>query len=428
MRTAEGVQMGKSSRKVKLREGLLSASLGMYLASTLVSMAAMSISAAVFLGCLLYGLGGPKTLWQKLVEIAREPAMRIYLWLALALCAACAMSLVSGALAPLGYGGKFVQVQFTKDLPKLWYLAWPLPLVMAWRALGEEARSRTLRTWLLFFGLVSVVGIAQYFVGWPRPQAIPGTTHYHATMFLGHHLSTASIWIFPFFVCLEGARHARLAEKLSLSRTALAILALLSATTLMLTWSRTLWVALPVAILVWAWLSLPRRVSVTLMVLLVIAMGVASQQPAIKQRYADSYGFVTRMELWKANLEFLKQRPWFGVGWRHNQELSGYYLMDLTRAPDVFAGHAHNNLLDFLAGTGWVGTFAWLAWSIGILVLLFAPEPASVLRRALFCAWVAFHINGLTQVNFWEGKVTHQMMIAVALSLAWREQQEGEAA
>ena len=416
--------MGKpqsAERKAKLREGLLSAGFGTYLASTLVSMAAMSIGAAVFLACLAYSLGGAKPLWDKLKETAREPAMRIYLWLAATLAAACALSLVSGLVFPLGYGGKSVSIHLGQDLPKLWYLVWPLPLVAGWRALGEAARVRTLRTWLLFFGLISVIGIAQFFTGWPRPQLIPGTTHFHATMFLGHHLSTASIWIFPFFICLEGARRGGLAERLGLPRGSLATLAALSATTLMLTWSRTLWVALPAAVLVWAWLSLPRKVSASVTVALAIAMAAASQHPVIQQRYADGYGLMTRMELWKANLEFLKQRPVLGVGWRHNNELSGYYLMNLTGSPDVFSGHAHNNVLDFLAGTGGAGTLAWLAWCVGILWLLYRPAPPSALRRALLCAWIAFHINGLTQLNFWEGKVTHQMMIAVALGLAWRD-------
>ncbi len=384
-------------------------------------MAAMSIGAAVFLACLIYGIGGAKSFWEKLKEVAREPAMRIYLWLAAALGAACALSLVSGLLFPLGYGGKFVSIRLDQDLPKLWYLVWPLPLVVGWRALGKGARVRALRTWLLFFGLISVIGIAQFFTGWPRPQSIPGTSHFHATMFLGHHLSTASIWIFPFFICLEGASRANLAEKLGLARGSLAVLATLSAMTLMLTWSRTLWVALPAAALVWVWLSLPRKVSISVTIAVAIAMAAASRHPVIQQRYADGYGLMTRMELWKANLEFLKQRPLFGVGWRHNNELSGYYLMDLTRSPDVFSGHAHNNVLDFLAGTGGVGTLAWFAWCVGVLALLYRPAAPSVLRRALLSAWIAFHINGLTQLNFWEGKVTHQMMIAVALGLAWRE-------
>ena len=37
----------------------------------------------------------------------------------------------------------------------------------------------------------------------------------------------------------------------------------------------------------------------------------------------------------------------------------------------------------------------------------------------LLCAWIVFQLNGLTQVNFWEGKVMHQMMWAVAWSFVW---------
>jgi hypothetical protein len=38
--------------------------------------------------------------------------------------------------------------------------------------------------------------------------------------------------------------------------------------------------------------------------------------------------------------------------------------------------------------------------------------------RGLFCAWIVLHLNGLTQVNVWEGKVEHQMAWALAWALA----------
>ena len=44
------------------------------------------------------------------------------------------------------------------------------------------------------------------------------------------------------------------------------------------------------------------------------------------------------------------------------------------------------------------------------------PERAP-LAKGWACAWIVFHLNGLTQVNFWEAKVQHQMAWVIAWSL-----------
>jgi len=78
-----------------------------------------------------------------------------------------------------------------------------------------------------------------------------------------------------------------------------------------------------------------------------------------------------------------------------------------------------------LGGTGLIGTSFWLAWCFGLIIILIKQgrTPASSdegrlnLTRGLICAWVVFHLNGLTQVNFWEAKVQHQMAWAIFWSL-----------
>ena len=77
---------------------------------------------------------------------------------------------------------------------------------------------------------------------------------------------------------------------------------------------------------------------------------------------------------------------------------------------------------DFLGGAGILGFAAWLAWS------LFAFQVAWRLRRrpglfplgtALFCAWLVLQLNGLTQVNFADAKVLHQLMWVMAWGILW---------
>ena len=102
-----------------------------------------------------------------------------------------------------GWGGRFVEPSFA-DLGKAWYFPWPLALAAGLHALGASGRAVVARSWLLTLGILAAIGIQQHFTGWPRGQVIPSSPQYwHATLFLGHHLSVASVLIFPFFAALE---------------------------------------------------------------------------------------------------------------------------------------------------------------------------------------------------------------------------------
>ena len=389
----------------------------LYAVLSLVSMATMSIGAGILFVVIAAELGGPKSLGQAIWKELRHPLFRIYCVLSLGLAAACVLSLWAAKAYPLSYGGRAVHVRFWSDIAKLGYFLWPLILVAGLRALSKEARASVLRVWIGAFALLSVIGIAQYFTGWPRPRPIPGIFHrFHATLFLGHHLSVASILIFPFFAALDLARGRRKAVLWAI--VAAGLLCLIA------TYSRTLWLALPFGILVWILWSLPKRWAWIGVSLLVMGAIGASQLPQVQARLHGTIGIQTREALWKANLEFFKERPWTGVGWRKNGELSGYYLLaENPGVNSVFSGHAHNNFLDLLGGTGIIGTLPWLAWCAFAVFLAFTcvkkGDEIAPFAKGLVCAWIVFQLNGLTQVNFWEGKVMHQMMWVLAWSLLW---------
>ncbi|MCM2322167.1 MAG: O-antigen ligase family protein [Oligoflexia bacterium] len=404
---------------------LLVLGFSVYLVASLVSMAVMSLGAVFLFTLWVVAMGGPRGAWTAVKAEAANPRSKRYLRLTALLAVACIVSLVVAWIVPMGYGSRFVRVSFLKDLQKLWYLFWPLVLAAGLRALPESDRARALRAWLLVFATLSIVGIIQHFTGWPRPQVIPSSdpVRYHATMFLGHHLSVSSIFIFPFFAALDflGGRGERLrARAVGLSAPVLLAIVALGLSGLFLTHARTLWAALPVGLVLWALWRLPRRWAGALVAALLVLGLAASQLPQIRGRFNSasfSFSFESRLELWRANLRFFEERPLVGAGWHHNAELSGYYqlakLEEQGKAgQSVFSGHAHNNFLDFLGGTGLLGALAWLAWSVAVLAMAWRSRQAGIV-----CAWVVFHLNGLTQVNFWEGKVTHQLMIAVALTL-----------
>jgi O-antigen ligase len=325
-------------------------------------------------------------------------------------------------LWPVRIGTFQIEISPLKDLLKAWYLFLPLLLWRAGSSLTDEGLSRVLRIWLLTCAALSAIGITQHWTGWPKPQIIPYTPdRFHATMFLGHHLSVASIWIFPAFTALSLAIHRRGPALSGLDRRVLWGIAVLAFVALFFGYSRMLWLGLIVGFLLYPFLVLRgKKIAIAAGVLLVTCVALF-QVPAIHMRIASSFGAAERYDLWEANWEFFKLRPVTGVGWRKSGDLSGPFL--LQKYPDkkrVFAGHAHNNFLEVVAGTGLIGLGAWLFWIFTVFLIVWRGRKHPIfaaLFPGLFTAWVVFHLNGLTQVNFWEGKVLHQMMWAVGLSL-----------
>ncbi len=401
-----------------------------YAVLILGSMATMNIGAAVLLATLVVGTAigtGQRATFFKWLRVERQrPSSASYLTAAAFLFSACALSLIAAHYVPIVVGTQQVQVTFTSDMAKGWYLFWPIPLAAGLRLITADQRLRVFRTWLIAFTVISAIGVAQYFTGWPRPQSIPGLEgRFHATLFMGHHLSVASVWIFPFFAALDAA----IAERDPRWKRLWLAAVFLGGVTLFFTYSRMLWVAFPVALAVWILWTLPRRMAWVVLALMTVSGAFIISTEAVRGRLLNVMGIATRQDLWQANLELLHERPFTGAGWHHNLEASAWLIQQKLHSADVFAGHAHNNLLEVLGGTGAVGLVAWLTWWV-VLIRVLAEvwvrgrdfsrgwgAPAFV--RGLGCAWIAFQLNGLTQVNFWESKVLHTLMWTVAWLLYW---------
>jgi O-antigen ligase len=203
----------------------------------------------------------------------------------------------------------------------------------------------------------------------------------------------------------------------------LAIAVACGAVTLFFTYSRMLWVALPVGLAAWILWSLPRRAAWIALILSAIGGAGLLTLPAVRDRLANTMGTSERQALWRANLELFEMRPITGAGWHHNLEAAGWLLQQKQRSEQVFSGHAHNNFLEMLGGTGALGLLAWLVWwgvALALLKNVFATRVGFV--RGLACAWIVFQINGLTQVNFWESKVLHQLMWTMGWLLLWNRE------
>jgi O-antigen ligase len=276
--------------------------------------------------------------------------------------------------------------------------------------------------------MISVLGFFQFFTGFPRAQPNPLLLgYYHPTLFLGHHLSVASIWIFPFFALLEVKKSNHLSKSLRFSQVHLNLFLLAGLFVLILSYSRTLWVALPIGLTLWTWIRFSRKIAF-LSSSGVVALAIASLQiPAVQVRFQNGMGVGERVQLWRANYLFFQERPIFGLGFGKNLETFHQYFSWLhPELSDFFIGHSHNVYLEVLSGLGIFGAVAWLGWILvqlsGLSKIINSPNSEgsfNPLSGGFSCAWVVFLINGVTQVNFWEGKVMHQVMWVSGLTLYW---------
>jgi O-antigen ligase len=129
-----------------------------------------------------------------------------------------------------------------------------------------------------------------------------------------------------------------------------------------------------------------------------------------------------RIFLWKINWAIFKDYPILGIGYGQNEARAKEYA-ELLGNPDAFTGHAHNNYLQMLAGTGVIGFAAYL-FIIGFFfylsLRLWHRLPKNLIwPRALILATIGaqiiLHIGGFTECNFKAGATSQNLMIVYGL-------------
>lgn len=374
--------------------------LQLYAISSLIAMAPMSVGAVVFTAVFLatYRPG----------SFTLDSKLRPYTRATLALVAAILASLAFAIVFPVVFAGEWLRVPILQNVFKLWYFLLPFMIAAALGKLSRAQREAFVERWSAVYVVLACVGVIQFFTGWPREQAIPGLEgRFHAILFLGHHLSVASVWIFPLFLFLDHSFRSRV------WKVTVVVSGLI---TLFLTFARSAWIATPVAFATYALLRLRGRARGWAIGAMAATLIGAATLPAVRDRIGHSMGIAERVRLWRVNLELFRDRPLLGVGFRQNEEAAhAWFRTQNSVEPGTFIGHAHNNWIEALAGIGLLGFAAFFWWNAVVLRTLWRVRAVAPYAIGLFCAWIAFHINGLTQVNFWEGKVMHQM----AWALGW---------
>ncbi len=142
---------------------------------------------------------------------------------------------------------------------------------------------------------------------------------------------------------------------------------------------------------------------------------------------------VGRSQIWQANLDMIKDRPWFGWGYGNYRKFRDPYYQRYPEADTT--AHAHNNFLQMWVDGGLVGlsAFLFLFWVIlragwqAYYLLPAGAEPLRSLTLGSTLSILGFLLGGLTQYNFGDAEVVIVFWATVGIVMRVREWVEGEA-
>lgn len=291
-------------------------------------------------------------------------------------------------------------------------------------------------TWLMVLvGVIGAYSIFQHFTGidFIRGHRSPvsqhwfsdGTTVFRARGMWGHPVTFGHAFAlslcFPLAIVFAGRDLGRMVRKIAISVAVIGLIALI------LSFTRGAWLAVMAAAFVMSMYA-GRRVAVTVAMTTLVAISIAvAASPNFRQRVVSIFSVTDtsntqRMDLWRANVEIFKENPIFGVGYGVNENVVQQYFEKLGIV-DGYGGHAHNNFLQFLAGTGLIGLTIFLAFVLYFLWINHRLLRSSDVRSswvrplalAAMGAQVALHVGGLTECNFKDAEVNHQYMLILAV-------------
>lgn len=315
-----------------------------------------------------------------------------------------------------------------------------LGLRLGLEALSLEQIAKGMRILGSAIIVISLYAISQHFTGKDliRGASDPitqvwtgGGAEYRSRGMWGHPVTFGHSMALSFTMCL-GALAVYYRERKHLFIFGAATF--LAGMSLVYSYTRGAWIAVAAAVFVMS-LYLGRKVAIASVVSGVLLVGGASTFSAkFRDRLVSivsttNQSNTERIDVWKANIAMFKENPILGVGYGVNEEIIGKYYEKLGIKQE-FGGHAHNNYLQFLSGTGLLGFLAFSAFSLISLymahrLLRILPPEASWARAialGALGAQIALHVGGLTECNFKDAEVNHQYLLILALlTVVWRK-------
>lgn len=138
---------------------------------------------------------------------------------------------------------------------------------------------------------------------------------------------------------------------------------------------------------------------------------------------------IGRSQIWQANLDMVKERPWIGWGYGNYKRFRAPYYQRYAQAN---VAHAHNNFLQMWVDAGVFGLAAFLALFWTMLrkgwraYLRLSPPALRALALGGVLSVLAFLLGGLTQYNFGDAEVVIVLWATTGLLMrlyTWAEEE-----
>ncbi|MFS4461121.1 O-antigen ligase family protein [Bdellovibrio sp. HCB2-146] len=204
----------------------------------------------------------------------------------------------------------------------------------------------------------------------------------------------------------------------------------LTGLTVLLTLTRGVWIGVATGLVVMGFFINRKLGALIVGGLLVIGLTIFASSETIRNRVMitvnmTNQGDHERLTLWRTNWEMIKDHPLIGTGYGQNKARLREYYDRLGIDKGYFEGHAHNQYIHFLAGTGFVGLLCYLIFiGYGLRASIKTYKLSAALSKtkglALGCigALVSFYVGSLTEANFSIGKNRYMILFIMAWGVA----------
>ncbi|MEZ4871816.1 MAG: O-antigen ligase family protein [Bdellovibrionales bacterium] len=224
-----------------------------------------------------------------------------------------------------------------------------------------------------------------------------------------------ALWIYKVFDGLVG-------------KYLLPITTVLIGISLVLSFTRGLWLALAAAVFAMLY-TVRRKWGYWLIgggtVLVLLAMAVSS---VFRERVTSIVDFenasnVGRLQVWQGNWAMFLDNPILGVGHRQNTEFLPKYYEQIGLETD-YVSNAHNTYLQILGGMGLLGLLFYIGFMFLFLKtawVLWRDSQDKLLKSVglgSLGAMICLHVGGMTQVNIFDGEVNHVFVFIVGILMA----------
>jgi O-antigen ligase len=286
------------------------------------------------------------------------------------------------------------------------------------RAWSIKFEDRLVKTWTIVFLISTLYGGLQFFTGIDfiregKVQAELGGL-YKATGFLSFSLTYAYMTGLSHFA-LFFPFQKKFGVKASYALAAIGVLGLAAGS------SRGSWLAAIACAIVYL-LFEKRKWLIPFVIAVVVAVaGLSTLKDVIGAKVADmaqlkmDHSSSVRVDIWRAYFAMFKDHPMTGIGiFEGDKRLPEYYAKLGIDQP--FVSHAHNNYLQFLAGTGLPGFLLYIWVIVLFLYMAWQIRKETPWGWSLFLGQLFIHLGGFTECNFIDGEITHFLIFTWALT------------